>query len=181
MSLICGSGDQKCRPATEFASCNLGRVPSQAFVASKEFASSGQGALVQQALVKASANEQFLTKSADVGSVPFVLVSNGVTSLSAVDVSVSEYLGPEFSAAMEGFNKADLGVAMVDGSKSGDGGDSGGGGGSSLSTTTIIVIAVVSVVVVGGLVTAGLVYNAHRKKKAGWAKYQDAVKEIQRI
>jgi len=88
-----------------------------------------------------------------------------------VDVSTGEYLGNQFVASM-----ARVASVLSNGIEI----DSGSGGGG-LSTAAIIAISVVCVLVVGALVAVGMVVWHKRKKDSGWKKYQDAVREIQKI
>jgi len=170
--LFCPGQSPTCQSLANYQSCNLGAVPSQAFVATADFASSEEGQMAIQALVQGGTNPAFISAASQVGIPPYMLITPGTTNLTLVDVSTAQYLGTAYSNAANRVNEA-LSAAA--------GGGGGGGGGGGLSTAAIVAISVVSVLVVGGLIAGG-VYMYHRKKKdTGWKKYQDAVKEIQRI
>ena len=177
--LWCFNGDQSCKPNTDtnYATCNLARVPSQAFVATSDFAGSAAGQAAQKALVAASmdAGNSFMSLAAGVGKTPFVLITKGTVSLSPVTASTSEYLGGDFSKAMGGTAKALLGENFAPVAIAAGGGDSGGG----LSTAAIVAIAVVSVLAVAGITVGGVVYYHKRKQNNSYSRYQDAVREIQ--
>ncbi len=183
-ALLCpkaSNPNDNCRPMSEFATCNLGYIPAQAFVATETWANSDQGNAVKEALVLAGSgsNPNFMNAAAKAGLAPYWLITPGTLRLSAVDVSAKDYLGSEFIDTMSAVDKVMSGQINPDVEAAAASGSSDGGGG--LSTAAIIAIVVVSIVVVGGAIAGGVIYHNNKKKKQGWKKYQDAVRDIQRI
>ena len=177
MCMNAGSPAENCRPLSEYATCNLGYVPAQAFVAKPDWADGDIGKAAAQALATAGSgsNPNFMNAAAKSGVPPYWLVTPGTMRLALVDgVSAETYLGNEFLDSMRSVDVVVSGQPSIEL----NGVTSSGGG---MSSTAIIVIVVVSVVVVVGAVTGGLVYYYKKKNKQGWRRYHDAVKEIQRI
>jgi len=182
-ALLCpkaGNPNENCRPMSEYATCNLGYIPAQAFIATEDWANSEQGRAVKEALVFAGSgsNPNFMNAAATAGLAPYWLVTPGTLRLAAVDKSAKDYLGGEFIKTMSAVDAVLSGeVNPENAAATGSGGDGGGG----LSTAAIIGIAVGSILLVGGVAAGGIIYYNNSKKQQGWKKYQDAVRDIQRI
>jgi hypothetical protein len=189
MQLWCLSeGTPTCMPydPANAASCNLARVPAQAFVATSEFAAGAAGGAAAEALAGASvsADPEFRDRAAKVGKTPFVLLTAGAQGLSRVSASADQYLGADFTGALEGVAALLAGQAAAVAQDAAPAEDaapasSGGGGGGGLSTTAIIAIAVASGVVAVAAVAGACVFYHRRQKNLAYIRYQDAVKEIQ--
>lgn len=182
-ALLCpkaGNPNQNCRPTSEYATCNLGYIPAQAFIATEDWSNSEQGRAVRDALVLAGSgsNPNFMNAAANAGLSPYWLITPGTLRLAAVDTSAKDYLGGDFIKTMSAVDNVLSGQVTPEGAAAAASGGDGGGG---LSTAAIIAIVVVSIVVAGGAVAGGVIYYNKTKKKQGWKKYQDAVRDIQRI
>ncbi len=169
-SLLCPSRPG-CQPVADYESCNLARVPTQAFVAAPAFADAPLGAAAAAALVKAGADASFLAQGQTFGVDPFLLITPGTEALALVAGSTSDFLGPEFARYMAAGERV---IAAAQG-----GGDDGGSG---LSTAAIVGIVCACVVVGGGLITlAAVAILRSREQKTGWQRYQSEVRNIQKI
>lgn len=172
--LYCPQKSSTCKPLSDYQECNLAKVPSQAFVALPDFLNKPEGQAAKQALLKAGGNPTFMNDATKVGTVPFVLITKGTNMLIPVEVSTWDYLGGDFSNALQGLRNLEALVAN-------DVVASSGGGSGGLGTPAIIAISVVVAVIVLALIAVGIAYYYKRKRDSGWKKYQDAVKEIRRI
>lgn len=181
--LLCpdaSSADDNCKPASEYANCNLGAIPAQAFVATKAWADSADGKAVKAALALAGSgsNPAFMNAAAQAGVAPYWLVTPGTQRLAPVDVSAKDYLGSQFIDSMGAVDMVMTGQANPAAIKPGATSSDGGGG---LSTAAIVGISIGVIVVVGALVTVGVIYFVKKKDGQGYKKYQDAVRDIRKI
>lgn len=181
--LLCpdaSSADDNCKPASEYANCNLGSIPAQAFVANKEWANSADGKAVKAAMALAGSgsNPAFMNAAAKAGVAPYWLVTPGTQRLAPVDVSAKDYLGSQFIDTMGAVDMVMTGQANPSAITPGATSSDGGGG---LSTAAIVGISIAVIVVVGTIVTVGVIYFVKKRNSQGYKKYTDAVRDIRKI
>ena len=181
--LLCpdaSSADDNCKATSEYANCNLGSIPAQAFVATSDWANSADGKAVKNALALAGSgsNPAFMNAASKAGVAPYWLVTPGTQRLAPVDVSAKDYLGNQFIDTMQAVDMVMTGQANPDAVTAAAAGDSGGGG---LSTAAIVGIVIGVIVAVGAIVTVGVIYFVKKKDSQGYKKYQDAVRDIRKI
>ena len=167
--LLCPQKSPACQPLSAYHDCNLGKIPSQAFLADEKFLNSEFGSLAIEKLVSSGASAIFMNRAAKVGEDPYWLITPGAMGLRFVD-SYGAYSEQDFID----YTKRSIAIAYNMGAEGGTNSSSSGG----LSTGAIIGIAVGAAVLLGGIVIAVVAWSYKRKEKSGWKQYKDAVNRL---